>query len=133
MTNISKEFVYGLPKAELHMHLEGSLEPELKLKLAKKNGIDIGQTTIEEVKESYQFNDLTSFLAVYYPGMSVLITEQDFYDLAMAYLKKVKEHSVRYVELFFDPQAHTSRGVAFETMFEGYYRAHDETDIFLFR
>ena len=123
MTNISKEFVYGLPKAELHMHLEGSLEPELKLRLAKKNGIDIGQTTIEEVKESYQFNDLTSFLAVYYPGMSVLITEQDFYDLAMAYLKKVKEHSVRYVELFFDPQAHTSRGVAFETMFEGYYRA----------
>lgn len=120
---VTKEFVYGLPKAELHLHLEGTLEPELKLELAKRNNIELKEKTVEEIVETYQFNDLTSFLAVYYPGMEVLITEEDFYDLAMAYFKKVQEHNVRYVEVFFDPQAHTARGVAFETFFEGYYRA----------
>lgn len=120
---VTKEFVYGLPKAELHLHLEGTLEPELKLKLAKRNNIELKEKTVEEIVETYQFNDLTSFLAVYYPGMEVLRTEEDFYDLAMAYFKKVQEHNVRYVEVFFDPQAHTARGVAFETFFEGYYRA----------
>lgn len=123
MTDSLTSFVYSLPKAELHLHLEGSLEPELKLELAQKNNIDIGQTTVEEVTQSYQFNDLTSFLAVYYPGMNVLQTEDDFYKLAMAYFTKVRTHNVRYAEVFFDPQAHTSRGVAFETFFEGYYRA----------
>lgn len=123
MTSITKSFVYGLPKAELHLHLEGTLEPDLKLKLAEKNGIDIGQTTIEEVKESYNFHDLTSFLGVYYPGMNVLQTEEDFYELAMEYFKRASEHNVKYAEVFFDPQAHTSRGIAFETFFEGYYRA----------
>lgn len=123
MTTPSKEFILGLPKAELHLHLEGTLEPELKLQLAKKNNIDIGQTTVEEVKKNYQFNDLTSFLNVYYPAMNVLQTRDDFYQLAMAYLKKAKEHNVLYAELFFDPQAHTSRGVAFEDIFEGYYQA----------
>lgn len=123
MTTVSKEFIEGLPKAELHVHLEGTLEPDLKLELAKKNGIDIGQTTIEEVKKSYQFTDLTSFLSVYYPAMNVLQDEDDFYQLAMAYFKKAKDNQVRYVEAFFDPQAHTSRGVAFETILNGYYRA----------
>lgn len=123
MTSLTKSFVYGLPKAELHLHLEGTLEPELKLELANKNGIDIGQTTIEEVKESYNFHDLTSFLAVYYPAMNVLQTEDDFYQLAMAYFKNAASHNVKYAEVFFDPQAHTSRGIAFETFFEGYYRA----------
>ena len=90
MTNISKEFVYGLPKAELHLHLEGTLEPELKLRLAQKNNIELKEKTVEEVEATYQFNDLTSFLAVYYPGMDVLVEKEDFYDLAMAYLKKFK-------------------------------------------
>lgn len=123
MTNISKEFVYGLPKAELHLHLEGTLEPELKLRLAQKNNIELKEKTVEEVEATYQFNDLTSFLAVYYPGMDVLVEKEDFYDLAMAYFKEVQKHNVKYVEVFFDPQAHTTRGVAFETFFEGYYQA----------
>lgn len=121
--NVSKEFIYGIPKAELHLHLEGTLEPDLKLELSIKNGINIGQSTIEEVKESYQFNDLTSFLSVYYPAMNVLKTRDDFYNLAMAYLKKARQHNVLYTELFFDPQAHTIRGVAFEEIIEGYYKA----------
>lgn len=120
---LTKEFIKGLPKAELHLHLEGSLEPELKLALAQKNQIDIGQATIEEVKASYEFDSLPSFLAIYYPAMNVLQTEDDFYDLATAYLKKAQEHHVLRAELFFDPQAHTSRGVSFETVINGYYRA----------
>lgn len=120
---VSKEFIYGIPKAELHLHLEGTLEPDLKLELSKKNNISIGQSTIEEVKRSYQFNDLTSFLSVYYPAMNVLQTRDDFYKLAMAYLKKAREHNVLYAELFFDPQAHTVRGVSFEEIIEGYYKA----------
>lgn len=123
MTQITKEFVYGLPKAELHLHLEGTLEPDLKLKLAKRNNIELKEKTVEEIQATYQFNDLTSFLAVYYPGMEVLREKEDFYELAMAYFTRVKEHNVRYAEVFFDPQAHTSRGVAFEVFFEGYYQA----------
>jgi len=99
MTNVTKEFVKGLPKAELHLHLEGTLEPELKLALAQKNNVDIGQTTIEEVKASYQFDSLTSFLKVYYPAMNVLQTEEDFYLLGMDYLKKAKENGVKYAEM----------------------------------
>ena len=120
--SVSREFINGLPKAELHLHLEGSLEPDLKLRLAQKNNIDIGQTTIEEVKASYQFDSLTSFLGVYYPGMNVLQTEEDFCELAVEYLKKAEKNNIKYVELFFDPQAHTSRGVAFETVVNGYYK-----------
>ena len=120
---VTMEFVQGMPKAELHLHIEGSLEPELKLALAQKNHVDIGQSTIEEVRKSYQYDDLASFLAVYYPAMNVLQTEDDFYDLAMAYLKHAKEENVRHVEIFFDPQAHTSRGITFETFIKGLYRA----------
>ncbi len=123
MSGVTKEFIKGLPKAELHLHLEGSLEPELKLALAQKNRIDIGQTTIEEVKESYQFDSLSSFLSVYYPAMNVLQDEEDFYALAMDYLKRARDNNVRYVELFFDPQAHTSRGVPFNNVINGYYKA----------
>lgn len=89
MTQLAtRDFIDGLPKAELHLHLEGTLEPELKLALAQKNGVDIGQSTIEEVQASYNFNSLASFLAVYYPAMNVLQTEDDFYQLALTYLKK---------------------------------------------
>lgn len=121
--NISKDFLINLPKAELHLHLEGTLEPDLKLALAKENQIDIGQDSIEEIKASYQFDDLASFLAVYYPAMNVLQKEADFYRLAMAYLKRARENGVRYVEMFFDPQAHTSRGISFKEVINGYYRA----------
>lgn len=120
---VDRQFIEQIPKAELHLHLEGTLEPDLKLQLAQKNNIDIGQDTIEEVKASYQFTDLTSFLAVYYPAMNVLQQKEDFTALANAYLARVKEQNVRYVEVFFDPQAHTSRGVAFEDVIDGYYDA----------
>lgn len=117
------EFLLGLPKAELHLHVEGTLEPQLKLELAARNGIELDQKTIAEVEASYQFNDLTSFLAVYYPAMNVLQKEQDFYDLAAAYFTRVAQDGVKRVEMFFDPQAHTSRGVPIEDVIKGYHRA----------
>lgn len=123
MTEVTRDFTHNLPKAELHVHIEGTLEPELKLKLAQKNNIDIGQKTIAEVEENLKYDDLASFLAVYYPAMEVLVHEEDFYELAMAYLKKAAKNNVRHAEIFFDPQAHTSRGVKFETVINGLYRA----------
>ncbi|WZH37767.1 MAG: adenosine deaminase [Microbacterium enclense] len=122
MTDITA-FAFGLPKAELHLHLEGTLEPELKFELAARNGIELAEKTVDEVKATYDFTDLTSFLAVYYPAMRVLQTAEDFHDLAWAYLQKAKEQGVVHVEMFFDPQAHTSRGVPFDTVITGYRRA----------
>jgi adenine deaminase len=116
-------FIAGLPKCELHVHLEGTLSPELKLELAHRNSIDIGQTTVAEVEATYQFDSLSSFLGVYYPAMNVLQTEDDFFDLAFAYLTKAASQGVRHAEMFFDPQAHTSRGVPFPTVMRGYRRA----------
>lgn len=116
-------FIAGLPKCELHVHLEGTLSPELKLLLATRNGIDIGQTTVAEVEATYRFDSLTSFLAIYYPAMNVLVTDDDFFDLAFAYLTKAASQGVRHVEMFFDPQAHTGRGVPFDTVIRGYRRA----------
>ena len=116
-------FLTGLPKCELHVHLEGTLEPDLKLALARRNGMDIGQSTVEEVRATYDFDSLASFLAVYYPAMMVLVQEQDFYDLATAYFVRAVANGVRRVEAFFDPQAHTSRGVPIETVISGYSRA----------
>ena len=116
-------FLAGLPKCELHLHLEGTLSPELKLALAERNGVDIGQSTVAEVEATYAFDSLASFLAVYYPAMQVLVTEEDFRDLAFAYLTKAHSQGVRHVEMFFDPQAHTGRGVPFDTIIRGYRRA----------
>lgn len=127
-TNVTLDFIKGLPKAELHLHLEGTLEPDLKLKLAQKNKVDIGQTTIEEVQASYQFDSLPSFLNIYYPAMNVLQDEEDFYELAMAYLRNAKEQGIKRAELFFDPQTHTTRGVSFETVINGYHRAVEQSD-----
>ena len=93
-TDVTREFAFGLPKAELHLHLEGTLEPDLKLALARKNGVDIGQSTVEEVQATYRFNDLTSFLAVYYPAMDVLQDEDDFYALAAAYFQRARANGV---------------------------------------
>ena len=116
-------FIAGLPKCELHVHLEGTLSPELKLELARRNGIALAQTTVAEVEATYEFDSLTSFLMVYYPAMNVLVTDDDFRDLAFAYLTKAASQGVRHVEMFFDPQAHTGRGVPFPTVIRGYRRA----------
>jgi adenosine deaminase len=112
-----------LPKCELHIHIEGSLEPELMFALAHRNGIELPYPSVAALRQAYRFRDLQDFLDLYYRGMSVLITEQDFYDLAFAYLERAHADNVRHVEMFFDPQGHTSRGVAFATVIEGLHRA----------
>ena len=126
MSSFDRPFIDSLPKAELHLHIEGTLEPELKLELARRNGVDIGQSTVEQVRDTYRFTDLTSFLAVYYPAMEVLVTEQDFHDLAMDYFRRAAADGVVRAEIFFDPQAHTSRGVAFSTVIDGLWSALEE-------
>ena len=120
------DFISRMPKAELHLHLEGTLEPELKFELAARNGLDLPYTSIEEMRAAYDFDDLASFLAVYYEGMSVLHTEPDFYDLALAYFRKAHSQNVVYAEVFFDPQAHTTRGIPFDTVVEGFRRAQQD-------
>lgn len=121
-------FVAGLPKAELHLHIEGTLEPELRFALAERNGIALAHDTVDQMRASYDFDDLASFLDSYYDGMTVLRTAEDFYDLAMAYLTKAASQNVRYVEMFFDPQAHTCRGVPFDTVIQGLRRAQLEAE-----
>jgi adenosine deaminase len=116
-------FIDELPKAELHIHIEGSLEPELMLALARRNGIRLAHESVDALRRAYSFTRLQDFLDLYYQGMSVLRTEQDFYDLAWAYLTRVQEQNVRYVEMFFDPQGHTARGVAFSAVMGGLSRA----------
>ncbi|MGD0874565.1 MAG: adenosine deaminase [Acidimicrobiales bacterium] len=116
-------FIRGLPKIELHLHIEGSLEPELRFALAQRNRTQLAYADVAELRASYRFNDLTSFLVSYYEGMEVLVTADDFYDLAWAYLRRANDENVRYVEMFFDPQAHTSRGVAFGRIVGGLRRA----------
>jgi adenosine deaminase len=115
--------VSGLPKCELHVHIEGTLEPELMFALAARNNINLPFQSVEAVRQAYRFTQLQDFLDIYYRGMSVLITEQDFFDLAWAYLLRAQADNVRHVEMFFDPQGHTSRGVAFETVVDGLHRA----------
>jgi adenosine deaminase len=112
-----------LPKYELHIHIEGSLEPELMFALARRNGIRLPYASVEALRQAYQFRHLQDFLDIYYQGMSVLVTEQDFYDLAWAYLQRARDDNVRHVEMFFDPQGHTARGIAFSTVIGGLHRA----------
>ncbi len=118
MTDI-KKFIEGLPKTELHLHIEGSLEPELMFELAKRNKIKLPYASVEEVRKAYEFSELQDFLDIYYQGMGVLQNEQDFYDLTMAYLEKMHAQKVMHVEIFFDPQGHTDRGVSFGTVING--------------
>jgi len=125
MSKISS-FIEGMPKAELHVHLEGTLEPELKFQLAARNGLDLPYRSAAEMRTAYAFDDLPSFLAVYYEGMSVLRTEEDFYDLAIAYYRKAHSQNVVYAETFFDPQAHTTRGILFETVISGFRHAQQD-------
>jgi adenosine deaminase len=112
-----------LPKCELHIHIEGSLEPELMFALARRNGVRLPYASVEALRQAYQFRHLQDFLDLYYQGMSVLVTEQDYYDLAWAYLQRAREDNVRHVEMFFDPQGHTARGIAFSTVIGGLHRA----------
>lgn len=118
-----REFIKKLPKAELHLHIEGSLEPELMFKLSERNNVDIPFKSVEEIRAAYEFDNLQSFLDIYYAGAAVLIKEQDFYDLTWEYLERCKEDNVLHTELFFDPQTHTDRGISFDTVINGIDRA----------
>lgn len=121
-----RSFTLGLPKAELHLHLEGTLEPELMLKLARRNGIDLPEGSMDRAYSNYEFGDLQTFLDLYYAGCSVLVTEDDFYDLTWAYLVRAAEENIVHVEPFFDPQTHTARGVHFGTVVTGILRALED-------
>ncbi|WP_428407805.1 adenosine deaminase [Hyphococcus sp.] len=112
-------YASALPKAELHLHIEGSLEPEMLFKLARRNKIDIPFKSVEEIRAAYEFSNLQDFLDIYYQGMNVLRTEEDFFDLTMAYLNRARADNVRHAEIFFDPQGHTERGVPFDTAISG--------------
>ena len=118
-----KEFIKGLPKAELHLHIEGSFEPELMFEIAQRNKKKIRFKSVEEVKEAYNFSNLQDFLDIYYEGMNVLTTEQDYYELTWAYLSKVYLENVIHAEIMFDPQGHTDRGIPFDTVINGIDRA----------
>ena len=118
-----EEFIRGLPKVELHLHIEGTLEPEMMLRLAARNGRTLPFASVDEVRRAYQFTDLQSFLDIYYQGAAVLRTEQDFYDLMWAYLERAAADRVRHTEMFFDPQTHTERGIGFPVFMAGFARA----------
>jgi len=123
MGKLSFAWLNELPKVELHLHLEGSLQPELMFALAKRNQVAIPFQSVEQIRRAYQFNSLQDFLDIYYQGANVLLVEQDFYDLTWAYLLKCQQQKVIHVEPFFDPQTHTSRGIAFATVINGIERA----------
>ena len=121
-------FVAALPKAELHLHIEGTLEPELMFALAARNGIRLPYASVEEVRAAYRFSNLQDFLDIYYAGANALLETQDFYDLTWAYLERAFTQNVRHAEIFFDPQTHTGRGVAFAAVVEGISRALDDAE-----
>ena len=124
-----RSIIQEMPKAELHIHIEGSLEPELIFALAQRNDITLAYASVEALRAAYAFTDLQSFLDIYYAGASVLIHEQDFYDMTAAYLARAAADNVRHAEIFFDPQTHTERGVPFATMINGIWRACQEGPI----
>ncbi len=121
-----ESFVRALPKAELHLHIEGTLEPELMFALAQRNQVQLPWSSVAETRAAYAFTDLQSFLDLYYAGAAALVREEDFHDLALAYFTRAHEDGVVHAELFFDPQTHTERGIAFETVLDGLERACDE-------
>ena len=121
-------FIAALPKAELHLHIEGTLEPELMFALAERNGVGLPYSSVEEVRAAYRFSSLQDFLDIYYAGAGVLLGMQDFYDLTWAYLQRAFTQNVRHVEIFFDPQTHTGRGVPFAAVIDGISRALDDAE-----
>ena len=118
-----EDFIEGIPKAELHLHIEGTFEPELMFKIAERNNIKTGYNSIKGLKKAYKFSNLQDFLDIYYEGANVLTKKQDFYDLTYAYLKKAHSQNVLHAEIFFDPQTHTYRGISFSTVIEGIHDA----------
>ena len=129
MNNQIIKFIKKVPKAELHLHIEGTLEPKHMFELAKRNNISIPYKNIEEVKAAYNFKSLDSFLNIYYQGSKVLIHEKDFFDLTWAYVLKCKEDNIVHTEIFFDPQAHVDRGVSFDTVINGISKALDKANL----
>lgn len=127
-SSILKKIIKGIPKAELHLHIEGSFEPELMFEIANRNAIALDYDSIESLKKAYKFNNLQEFLDIYYIGAQVLLHEQDFYDLTWAYLQKVHSENVVHVEIFFDPQTHTDRGVPFEVVINGIHKALENAE-----
>jgi len=123
MAGDPSKFARDLPKAELHLHIEGTLEPDLMFELARRNAVPLPYASVEDVRQAYVFSDLQSFLDIYYAGCRVLLQEQDFYDLTSAYLQRASKQGVRHAEIFFDPQTHTDRGVPFESVITGIHRA----------
>ena len=123
-----KEFIQNLPKAELHLHIEGSFEPELMFKIAKRNDIKIPYKSVEEIEKAYKFDCLQDFLDIYYQGAGVLTTEEDFYDLTYSYLQKCAVQNVRHTEIMFDPQTHTERGIQFKTVINGISKACEDAE-----
>ena len=121
-------FIRGLPKAELHLHIEGSLEPEQMFEFAQRNGVKLPFASVEEVRAAYAFSNLQDFLDIYYQGAQVLLTKADFHDLAMAYFRRVAADGARHAEIFFDPQTHTDRGVPFGVVAEGLFSAMDQAE-----
>lgn len=121
-----KDYIVSIPKAELHVHIEGTLEPELMFEIAQRNNIKLKYQSVEEIRDAYDFEDLQDFLDLYYDAADILLHEQDFYDLTMSYLRKANEDNVVHTEIFFDPQTHTDRGIAFETVLNGIVRALED-------
>lgn len=121
-------FITGLPKAELHVHIEGTFEPELMYALAQRNSVPFRYESVEALRQAYRFGNLQDFLDLYYQGMGVLLHEQDFHDLAMAYFRRAAQQNVRHAEIMFDPQGHTDRGVPFKTMIDGLWRAKADAE-----
>ena len=118
-----EEFIKALPKAELHLHIEGSLEPGLMFELAERNNVPLPFASVEEVQAAYEFSDLQSFLDIYYAGAGVLLQVSDFFDLTWAYIQRIQKQNVRHIEIFFDPQSHTDRGIPFQTVITGIHKA----------
>ena len=123
------EFIKKVPKAELHLHIEGTLEPEHMFELAKRNNVSIPYNNVEEVKSAYNFKNLDSFLNIYYQGSKVLIHEKDFFDLTWAYILKCKEDNIVHTEIFFDPQTHLDRGISFDIVINGISKALDKANL----
>ena len=129
MNSPLRAIVRGMPKAELHIHIEGSLEPELIFALAERNGVPLGYESVEHLRSAYAFTDLQSFLDIYYAGASVLLKEQDFYDMTQAYLRRAEADNVLHTEIFFDPQTHTARGVPIADVINGIHRACQDSPV----
>lgn len=123
-----EDFIKGIPKAELHLHIEGTFEPELMFKIARRNNSRIKYKSVEEIREAYRFRNLQDFLDIYYEGAGILTEEEDFYDLTMAYLEKTASQNVLHSEIFFDPQTHTGRGIKFSTVISGIHKALEDAE-----